>query len=62
MIFGIGIRIGKNIVPNLIVIVILLSVYIGNKRENINYIKGRFGFKEVTLRGEDFCREIQLVT
>jgi len=40
----------------------LLSVYIGNKRENINYIKGRFGFKEVTLRGEDFCREIQLVT
>ena len=40
----------------------LLSVYIGNKRENINYIKDRFGFKEVILRGEDLCREIQLVT
>jgi len=40
----------------------LLSVYIGNKRENINYIKDRFGFKEVILRGEELCREIQLVT
>ena len=38
-----------------------LSVYIGNKRENIRYLKDRFGFKEVSLFGEKFCREIELV-
>jgi histone acetyltransferase (RNA polymerase elongator complex component) len=39
-----------------------LSIYIGNKRENINYIKDRFGFKEVILAGEELCREMELVT
>jgi histone acetyltransferase (RNA polymerase elongator complex component) len=40
----------------------LLSIYIGNKRENIRYIKDRFGFKEVFFAGEELCREIELVT
>jgi len=39
----------------------LLSVYTGNKRENIRYIQDRFGFNEVFLVGEEFRREIELV-
>ena len=39
----------------------LLPVYTCNKRENIRYIKDRFGFKEVALVGEALCREIELV-
>jgi hypothetical protein len=39
----------------------LISVYMGNKRENINYIKDRFGFKDVSLVGEEYCSGIKLV-
>jgi len=39
----------------------LLSIYTGNKRENIRYIQDRFGFDEVFLVGEELCREIELV-
>jgi len=38
-----------------------VSVYTGNKRENISYIKDRFGFDEVLLVGEELCSEIELV-
>ena len=38
-----------------------LSVYTGNKRENIRYIQDRFGFDEVFLVGEELCRELELV-
>ena len=38
-----------------------VSVYTGNKRENIRYIQGRFGIDEVFLVGEELCREIELV-
>jgi histone acetyltransferase (RNA polymerase elongator complex component) len=39
----------------------LISVYMGNKRENIHYIKDRFGFKDVSLVGEEYCSGIKLV-
>jgi len=39
----------------------LISVYVGNKRENISYIKDRFGFKDVSLVGEEYCSGIKLV-
>jgi len=38
-----------------------VSIYTGNKRENISYIKDRFGFDEVFLVGEDLCSEVELV-
>jgi histone acetyltransferase (RNA polymerase elongator complex component) len=38
-----------------------ISIYTGNKRENIRYIKNRFGFKEVSLKGEELCSEVELV-
>jgi len=38
-----------------------ISIYIGNRRENISYIKDRFGFKEVSLVGEELCSEVELV-
>jgi hypothetical protein len=38
-----------------------VSVYTGNKRENIRYIQDRFEFDEVFLVCEELCKEIELV-
>ena len=40
----------------------MLSVFIGSRRENIRYIKDLFDFKEVSLIGEDFCKDVEMVT
>ena len=53
-----------NRIPNKILFRVprdLLSVYTGNKHENIRYIQDRFGFDEVFLVGEELCRELELV-
>jgi hypothetical protein len=38
-----------------------VSIYIGNRRENIIQLKERFGLDEVKLSGEVHCRQIELV-
>jgi len=38
-----------------------VSIYIGNRRENIIQLKERFGLDEVRLSGEVHCRQIELV-
>ena len=39
----------------------MISIYIGNKRKNIEIIKERFGFDNVSLFEEDLCRQLELV-
>ena len=39
----------------------MLSVYIGYRRENLRYIKDLFGFKEVSFKGEELCKDLEMV-
>jgi histone acetyltransferase (RNA polymerase elongator complex component) len=39
----------------------MISIYIGNKRKNIEIIKERFGLDNVLLFEEDLCRQLELV-
>jgi hypothetical protein len=39
----------------------MISIYIGNKRKNIEMIKERFGLDNVSLFEEDLCRQLELV-
>jgi histone acetyltransferase (RNA polymerase elongator complex component) len=39
----------------------MISIYIGNKRKNIEIIKERFGLDNVSLFEEDLCRQLELV-
>ena len=39
----------------------LISIYAGNRRENIRVIKERFGLDEVSLNGEELCQQVELV-
>lgn len=38
-----------------------VSIYTGNKRENLQQLKERFGFDEIKLREEAECRQLELV-
>jgi len=65
---GLDLMVGKilslNPVPNRIMFRVpknLVSIYTGNRRENLLLLKKKFGLDEVRLSGEDACRELELV-
>lgn len=39
----------------------LVSIYTGNRRENLKLLKMRFGIDEVCLKAEDECHQLELV-
>ena len=39
----------------------LISIYVGNRRENLRLLRDQFSLDEVVLKGEDKCRELELV-
>jgi len=38
-----------------------ISIYTGNRRENLRLLKEQFGLEEVRLRGEESCSQLELV-
>ena len=38
-----------------------VSIYTGNKRENLLLLKERFGLKDIKLSGEEHCHQLELV-
>jgi hypothetical protein len=38
-----------------------VSIYTGNRRENLKILKERFSLEEIKLSGEEHCRQLELV-
>ncbi len=38
-----------------------VSIYTGNKRENLRLLKKQFGLKDIKLNGDEYCYQLELV-